>query len=64
MTRKKEQRAPDQDAAIEDAFVAGTLPDEDRREEADPPPADVSTNHIAEVRTPGGAGVNVLNPDL
>ena len=27
----KKQRAPDQDAAIEAAFVAGTLPEEDRR---------------------------------
>jgi hypothetical protein len=26
-----EQRAPDQDAAVEAAFVAGTLPEEDRR---------------------------------
>lgn len=32
MTPKKdEQRAPDQQAALEDAFVAGTLPEDDRR---------------------------------
>jgi hypothetical protein len=30
---KKDQRAEDQDAAIEQAFVAGTLPEEDRRAE-------------------------------
>lgn len=30
----EEHRAPDQDAAIEAAFVAGTLPDEDRRDDA------------------------------
>ena len=29
----EDQRAPDQDTAIEEAFVAGTLPEEDRREE-------------------------------
>jgi hypothetical protein len=29
----EEKRAPDQDAAIEAAFVAGTLPEEDRRRE-------------------------------
>lgn len=29
--KKKDQRAEDQDAAVEEAFVEGTLPEEDRR---------------------------------
>lgn len=36
--RRLDQRATDQDTAIERAFVAGTLPEEDRRGEAQSPP--------------------------
>ncbi len=40
----EEHRAPDQDGAIEVAFVEGTLPEEDRREPAigapEPPPSE------------------------
>ncbi len=34
MSKKKtdDQRSPDQDTAVEQAFVAGTLPEEDRRD--------------------------------
>jgi hypothetical protein len=61
-----EQRSPDQDAAIEAAFIAGTLPEEDRRApdaEQDPPPAIVSSSHVTEPPQGHGAG-NIQYADL
>lgn len=49
----EDQRAPDQDAALEAAFVAGTLPEEDRREVvADEPSEAPMVNDVAVLAEP------------
>jgi hypothetical protein len=52
----EEQRAPDQDTAIEQAFAAGTLPGDDRRVEAAPEPnqepAEITADPAADPAAP------------
>src|SRR3954468_6124037 len=53
---KNEQRSPDQDAAIEKAFVAATLPEEDRRAiEEHSSVHDLTTKSVPETKIVDGA---------
>lgn len=45
-----EQRAPDQDTAVEQAFAAGTLPEEDRRGDVKPLAIRANVDHAAALR--------------
>lgn len=65
MPRKKkpaiiEQRADDQPAAMEDASIAGTLPEEDRREPEPEPAPQFNPGAIYQDRSgkPLGGGLN------
>lgn len=55
-----ERRAPDQDAAVEAAFVEGILPEEDRREPVVVPEPVVSVAPEAPVPEPAGTGVRSI----
>ncbi len=52
-TKDTDRRAADQDAAIEEAFVAGALPEEDRR--APEPEAEVAVDPTPEVADAGAS---------
>lgn len=48
ITKEEDRRSEDQDKAVEDAFVEGTLPEADRR-------ADADTETVAVVEAPVAA---------
>lgn len=54
-----EQRAEDQDAAVEQAFVAGVLPEEDRREPEAP-----AVEPVVEAEPPIPTGIRSRADDL
>ena len=58
----EERRAPDQDAAIETAFVEGALPEEDRREpESEPVATEPPVAAAIEAEAPVTPTVELVN---